>query len=205
MRGRNRQPFEPSTEARILDIAEEHIRRYGAERTTVIRIAEAAGMSHANVYRYYPSKIALIDEITAHWLKSLEADMRVIVDAPDPAFDKLERILSIIHRTYRAKLEQDPEIFGLFILATVEGRGVARKHRNRIQLEIQRILEEGAASSVFEIQDPKRALALIFDTMHRFIHPVPVKMDSEVPRATLESRAARVTDLVLRALTGGRI
>jgi AcrR family transcriptional regulator len=204
MRERNRQPVQPPVEARILEIAEEHIRRHGIERTTVIRIAEAAGMSHANVYRYYPSKSALIDEITAHWLKGLEVGIRVIVEAPDPAFDKLERILFGIHRAYRDKLEQDPAIFDLFARASAEGHGVARKHRNRLQLEIQRTLEEGVASHVFNIQDQRQALALIFDAMHRFIHPLAVKLDSDAPRTILEARAGNVAALVLRALQSGR-
>ena len=55
-------------DGRILRIAAEHIRRYGLERTTVVSIAAEAGMSHANVYRYFPSKNSLIEALTDHWL-----------------------------------------------------------------------------------------------------------------------------------------
>src|SRR5665213_4604996 len=106
-------PPDTPTDARILDTAAEHIRRFGVERTSVTGIAEAAGMSHANVYRYYPSKTALFDEITVHWLKPLEAGLRIIADAQDPAFDKLERMVFAVHRGYRHQLESDPKIFRL--------------------------------------------------------------------------------------------
>jgi AcrR family transcriptional regulator len=209
---RNRIPLqqihpapEPTTDVRILEIASAHIRRYGIERTTVTRIAEQAGMSHANIYRYYPSKAALFDEITASWLKPLEAGLRIIVDAPDPAFDKLERILFAIHRAYRDKSENDPNIFALFADAAEKGSSVARKHRNRNEIEILRTLEEGASGGIFEIADQKRALALVFDATHRFIHPVSIRMDMDVPRQIIEARATRVTRLVLRALATGRI
>ena len=83
-----------STDVRLLDLAAEHIRQHGLARTTVVAIAREADMSHANVYRYFPSKEALVDAVTAQWLKPVEAGLREISDAPDPVLDKLERILS---------------------------------------------------------------------------------------------------------------
>ena len=49
---------------RILDIAREQIKRFGAKRLTVVSVAEEAGMTHANVYRYFSSKLALCDALT---------------------------------------------------------------------------------------------------------------------------------------------
>jgi len=201
---RSAAPLKPPTDVLILEIAADHIRRFGLGRTTVTRIAEEAGMSHANIYRYYPSKTALIDEITAGWLKPLETGLRSIADAPDPAFDKLERIIFAIHRTYRNKLETDPNVFALFVDATAKGSGVARKHRNRIELEIQRILDEGAGGGVFEIKDLKRALSLVCDALHKFIHPCAMNLDVAVGKAVLEDRAGLVATLVLAALAVGR-
>jgi len=197
-------PPKPATDVLILEIAADHIRRFGLARTTVMRIAEEAGMSHANVYRYYPSKAALIEEITADWLKPLETGLRSIADAPDPAFDKLERIIFAVHRTYRNKLETDPNIFALLVDATAKGAGVARKHRNRIELEIHRTLEEGAAGGVFEFKDQKRALALVCDALHKFIHPCALSLDLAVGRAVLEDRANLIATLVLAALASGQ-
>jgi AcrR family transcriptional regulator len=198
-------PPKPTTDVVILEIAADHIRRFGAARTTVTRIAEEAGMSHANVYRYYPSKTALIDEITADWLKPLETGLRSIADAPDPAFDKLERIILAIHRTYRDKLDTDPNIFALFVAATERGAGVARKHRHRIELEIQRTLDEGASGGVFEIKDLKKALLFVCDALHKFIHPSAIGLEMGSPRQQLEDRAGLIVTLVLDCLANGRI
>ncbi len=52
LRLRDPQPAETPTDVRILDIAADHIRRHGIERTTILSIAAEAGMSHANIYRY---------------------------------------------------------------------------------------------------------------------------------------------------------
>ena len=111
-----------SQDARILAIAAEHVRRHGIARTTVVSVAREAGMTHANVYRYFPSKAALADAVTADWLKPLEAELAQVADAPDPADDKLERMLMAIASTQRDKLETDPNLFDLYVTAHEENR-----------------------------------------------------------------------------------
>ncbi len=204
LRLRDTQPAEVPTDMRILEIATEHIRRHGIERTTILRIAAEAGMSHANIYRYYPSKTALIEEISAHWLKPLEAGLHVIADAPDPAFDKLERLIFALHRAYRDKIEADPAVFTLFVMASLQGAPIARRHFGRRDAEMRRILDEGISAQGFDPSDPKRALALILDATYRFLDPSVVKADFQTPRAALEQRMARVMKAIFRALTSGR-
>jgi AcrR family transcriptional regulator len=195
-----RTPQPEQTDAKILRIAADHVRRFGLERTTVVSIAAEAGMSHANVYRYFPSKDSLVDALTDYWLKPIEAGLHEIADGPDPADDKLERILSAIHLAYRNKAETDQNIFGVFADAVVEGRAIARRHRSRVQSEIQRVLEEGMGGGVFRPGDLRRATSLVFDGLHRFIHPVSVKGDRDVPREQIDSRFERLTRVILRAL-----
>lgn len=193
----------PATDARILDLATQHIRRHGVERTTVVSIAREAGMSHANVYRYFPSKDALIEAVTDQWLKPVESGLRDIADAPDPAYDKLDRILGAIHRAYRGKLEADPNIFQLFVEASLGDKAIARRHRHRLHTELQRVIDEGMASGVFEAGEQRRAIALVFDAAHRFIHPAAVRLDAAAPRAQIDARFERISGLIRRALTSG--
>lgn len=194
-----------TTDARILEEAIAHVRRHGVKRTTVTSVAEALGMSHASVYRYYNSKSALIDAVSAHWLKPVEANLRDIVDAPDPAPDKLERMAGLIHRAYRATLDAEPNLFGLFVEAVEEGRGVARKHRAKLLAAIQSVVEEGMGAGSFEAADQRRAVAFVFDALHRFIHPVAVGLDRDAPASAMEQRRERVTRAVLRGLAAGRL
>ncbi len=202
------KPASPSVESvdlRILDLAADHVRRFGAARLTIVAVARDAGMSHGNVYRYFPSKEALFDAVTEQWLKPVESDCRTIAEAPDPAFDKLERIIVSIHRSYRDKLESDPEIFDLFCRSVEEGRTIARKHRTRIQSEIQKVLEEGTGGGMFEVADQRRALALVFDAAYRFMSPVSIRLDRNVPRGQMDGRCDRCVRLMLRILASGKI
>jgi AcrR family transcriptional regulator len=193
------------TDMRILDLAAEHVRRFGASRLTIVSVAKDAGMSHGNVYRYFPSKEALFDAVTEQWLKPVEAACRTVADAPDPAFDKLERIIVSVHRSYLDKLEKDPEIFDLFCKSFEEGRATVRKHRTKLQSEIQRVLEEGTSGGMFDVEDQRRALALVFDAVYRFMSPIAIRLDKDVPRARMDARCDRCVRLILRILASGRI
>ena len=69
-------PLPESQDARILDLAAEHVRRYGAARLRIVAVAQDAGMTHGNVYRYFPSKEALFDAVTEQWLKPVGLSSR---------------------------------------------------------------------------------------------------------------------------------
>ena len=56
-------PPAETNEARLVDIATAHVRKFGHARTTVVGVAADAGMTHANVYRYFPSKAALLAQL----------------------------------------------------------------------------------------------------------------------------------------------
>jgi AcrR family transcriptional regulator len=197
-------PAEPN-EARLVDIARAHVRKFGHARTTVVGVAADAGMTHANVYRYFPSKTALLDEVVASGLRPLEARLREAADGADPAHDKLERMLIAVHRDYRAKLDEDPALFDLLIEALAKNRPSARRHRARVQSEIQRVLEEGVASGAFAMTDRRRAMSLIFDAAHRFIHPVALRLDRDAAAGAIASRFEAVLAMTLRALRTGRV
>jgi AcrR family transcriptional regulator len=193
-----------TNEARLLEIARAHVRKFGHARTTVVGVAADAGMTHANVYRYFPSKTALLDEVVAASLRPLEARLREAADGADPAHDKLERMLTAVHRDYRGKLDDDPELFDLLIEALDKNRSSARKHRTRVQSEIQRVLEEGVAAGAFAMTDRRRAMSLIFDAAHRFIHPVALRLDREASAHAVATRFEAVLAMTLRALRTGR-
>jgi AcrR family transcriptional regulator len=190
-------------DARILEIATSSLRDHGPHRTTIVDIAAAAGMSHANVYRYFPSKAALFDAVTAAWLRPIEAQLRVISEGPDPASDKLERLLLTLHRAYRDKLEGDPALFAVLVDNVRNHTALVRRHRLRVQQDVLAVIVEGVAQASFA-GEPRAAMILAFDLCHRFIHPLSVALDSDVPRETIETRAGRTIRLLLRGLAMSR-
>ena len=193
-------PRPASAEARLLAIAADHLRRLGPDRLTVVGVAAEAGMTHAAVYRYFPSRAALVEAVAERWLRGLEAALGAIADAPDPADDKLERLLLALSARQREALEAEPHLFAVHAEATAAGRPIARRHRTRLAALVDRVVEEGVATGVFAPGDRERALGLVFDAGHRFIHPASIRLDAAMPRSLVEARLGALIAVVRRAL-----
>ncbi len=200
----NMQQKEP-VDMRLLALASDHLRLMGAKRLTVVAIAEAAGMTHANVYRYFPSKEALIDAVVDAWIKSVETRLSNIADGPDPSDDKLERMILALARANRDGLAENPALYAAFRDAMVKRRAITRRHRVRVRTLLDRVIEEGVNSGTFEPRDRDRAAVFVLDACFRFVHPVAVDLEADVPQTQFDQRLAAVVKVVLRALASGAI
>lgn len=192
------------TRARILLAATEQVRQLGAARLSVVHVARSIGMTHANVYRYFPSKAALIEEVGADWLRDVEQRLADITQAPDPAYDKLERFLSLLARAYEEKARADAAVFAILVDARAGG---SDRHERRVRDLLGRIIEEGIATRAFGSGDVRRTEQLVLDAMHRFIDPASVLRTTggEPARpASWDSRRERLTRLLVRGLNPRR-
>ena len=189
-----------ATAQRILSAAIEEVRAYGIDRVTVVAVARRAAMTHANVYRHYETKEALFDAITSTWLRSVESRLSEIADAPDPARDKLERLIFALLRAYRDRLDDEPRLFDLFVAAFDASRPPARQHRAKIRMLIDRILEEGQSGGAFTLGGREKSLTFVLDALYRFLNPSSLRLDAETPRRSLELRLGVVTTAVLDQL-----
>lgn len=188
------------TRARILAIAAVEIRQIGPKRMTISGLASRLGMSHANVYRHFSGKPAILDAVLNTWLRDLENRLQAIVDGPDPADDKLERFLTTLGRAYAETLRQDGALFGLLGAADAAARE-AERHARRVDAWIERIAEEGIATRLFAGSDARRLAALALDLTYRFCDPGAV-LRGGATQGGLDSRRDRVIRWAVRALTG---
>jgi len=185
---------------RILTAAVQQLKRHGLRKFTVVDVAEAAGMTHPNVYRYFTSKVALVDALVTNWLKPLEERIEMVVGAPDPVADKLERMVVAISRAYRAARIEEPELFAAFVTATATSRAVSRKHRARMRRAFALVIDEGIGAGVIGMRERARAQALLLDSCWRFIDPASVLAESD-EGASLDGRLERVLEATLQRLT----
>ena len=192
-------------DTRLLAIAADQLKEFGPRHVTVVGIADAAGMTHANVYRYFTNKAALIDAVAGQWLRGMEATIADIADSPDPADDKLERLIQAWARVHRDLLREDRHLFDVYCTATETSRPLVRKHRARMRQLIERVLDEGIVTGKFDPRDREKAHAFISDAVYRFINPLTVRLDAEVPQDILDQRLAVMIRVVLRALANGSV
>src|ERR1700687_1515297 len=81
------------TRARIMDTAEVLFRRLGYAKTAVADIAAELDMSPANVYRFFPSKTAIVEAICRQCLKEVEDQAWGVARSKAPAAERIERLI----------------------------------------------------------------------------------------------------------------
>src|SRR3954451_6995982 len=95
------------TRARIMDCAEALFRRLGFAKTAVADIASDLGMSPANVYRFFPSKNAIVEAICQRCLGELESTAGAVPRSRGPASGRLERLFLDILAYHKENLLTD--------------------------------------------------------------------------------------------------
>lgn len=162
------------TRKRILETAEEVLRRFGPAKTTVVDVARALDVSHGSIYRHFPSKAALHDAVAEHWLAEKSAPLAVIANEDGPAPERLQRWLNLLVSTARKYALDDPELFATYKELAGEARGVVRAHLDHLTGQITHIISDGVVRGEFTTNDPVVAARAVFTATTRFHDPVHV-------------------------------
>jgi AcrR family transcriptional regulator len=189
----------------LVAIAADHIRQLGVNRVTVVAVAREAGMSHANVYRFFPSKAGLVEAVAVAWMRQVEMALGDIAGAPDPADDKLERFLLAWAKSQREQRERDPAIYETYRHLWEEQRVSVTAHRAQLRGYLRRIVEEGVDPGPFALRDEERAVGFVADAMLRFVHPRLVIEAKDLTRTQAEARLTVLVRVIVRALVAGAV
>src|SRR5918996_5425652 len=128
------------TSERILEVAEDVLRRFGPAKATVVDVARALGVSHGSVYRHFPSKAALRDAVTERWLHRVSAPLDAIARGKGPAPDRLRRWLEQLMAAKRRKVLDEPELFATYFRLAADAREVVGSHVQELTGQLARII-----------------------------------------------------------------
>ncbi len=78
---------------RILQVSDELFVRFGPMRTPVAEIARVLGMSPANVYKFFPTKNAIIEAVGERHMQVLRQRLRKAIATRKPAWDRIEDLI----------------------------------------------------------------------------------------------------------------
>ena len=81
------------TRAQIVETADALFRRMGFAKTAVADIAAELRMSPANIYRFFPSKTAIVQAICQRCLSEVEEAAWAIARSKAPAAQRIERLI----------------------------------------------------------------------------------------------------------------
>ena len=161
------------TPERILDTAEDVLRRFGPAKATVVDVARALGVSHGSVYRHFPSKVALRDAVGARWLERVSTPLAAVADETGPATPRLRRWLEQLSGTKRRMAREDPELFATYHNITTEARDVVTAHLDTLAGQLAHIVADGVGSGEFAATtDPGTAGRAVLHATARFHHPI---------------------------------
>jgi TetR/AcrR family transcriptional regulator, repressor for uid operon len=175
----------PKTEARrtaILDAAESVFVKKGFELSTMQDVAAAAGMSAGNIYRYFPSKSAIISGLVERDRADMASQFIELSKQPDQleGFEKLGRryIRDEIARKAPLTLEiwaassRSPELRGM--CATMEQTVI-----DHMRAFIARAAEQGGVADGVE---PELVTHLVIALVHSMFRDAVLKPGHDLER-----------------------
>nr|WP_312027280.1 TetR family transcriptional regulator [Paenibacillus typhae] len=158
----------------ILDAAEQTLRRFGPDKTSVTDVAKLLGVSHGTLYRHFPSKAALREAVTERWLEEqIILPLTAIAEAEGTG--PLEQLKQYITRLFELKAhhaEQDGEMFRMYAAVTEEAAALIEAHIARIIGQLSTIIRSGQETNQLSQAENASTLArALFYATARYHHP----------------------------------
>jgi AcrR family transcriptional regulator len=188
------------TRLRIMAVAEELFRRLGFAKTTVADIAAELKMSPANVYRFFPSKNAIVEAICRVCLNEVEDKAWTVARSKAPAAQRLERLVLEILAYHKENLITEQRVNDLVLAAIEHSWETIHAHKEAMLAVTELILRDGIAAGEFDPVDPRATAGLIQRSVVCFTHPLMLGQCIEEGE-DVEAEARASVRFLLRAIT----
>lgn len=156
---------------RILESAERLFRHYGYGKTTVADIARDLGMSPANIYRFFNSKIEIHQAICGRMLSASYQMTLNIAQLPLSASERLRRCILEQHRLTVETMLDEQKVHEMVIVAIERDWHVIEKHVDRIHEIFAGVIREGIEAGEFAEQDAEIAAKCFGASTVTLCHP----------------------------------
>ena len=188
------------TRARIVETAEALFRRLGFAKTAVADIAAELGMSPANVYRFFDSKNAIVEEICRRCLAEVEEKAWAVARSKASAAQRLERLILEILAYHKENFVIEHRVNELVVAAIEQSWDTIRAHNNTVNNVVEVILRDGIAAGELDPVDPHETAALFMRSAVCFTHPLLVGQCIDEGQ-DVEAEARASIRFLLRAIT----
>lgn len=189
------------TRARIIETADALFRRLGFAKTAVADIAAELGMSPANVYRFFPSKNAIVEAICRRCLGELDEKAWAIARSRGPAAARLERLVLEILAYHKENLLTDKRVNDIVLVAIEDSWDAIQTHKEVIRNAAELILRDGMEAGEFDKLDPAETSRLLMRSLVAFMHPVLISQCLAADEEDMEAAARATVRFLLRGIT----
>jgi len=191
------------TRARIMQTAETLFRRLGFAKTAVADIASELGMSPANIYRFFPSKNAIVEAICQRCLSEVEEKGWAVARSKAPAGQRIERLFLEILSYHKDNLLIEKRVHDMVLVAIEQNWNAILAHKETMRTAVELIVRDGIEAGEFERVDPRETSHFFMQSLVGFCHPVLVAQSLQDGH-DLESEARDSVRFLLRAITPRR-
>jgi AcrR family transcriptional regulator len=157
-------------------------------------------MSPANVYRFFPSKNAIIEAICQRCLGELEDKAWAVARSRGSAAERIERLVLEVLAYHKDNHFTDQKVNDMVLAAIELSWQAIRAHKEHMRMVFEAILRDGIESGEFEPLDPRETSRLLMVSLVHFCHPVLVAQYLQ-DQQDIETDARASVHFLLRALT----
>lgn len=195
-------PVETDIRTKIIGAAYNLVARYGYGKTTMADLAKACGMSPGNLYRYFPGKLDIAEQLAQRAFDEELVALREVVRKPGLSVtERLKVFFCTQLRVTHAKLSEDSKIFEIAEIIKRERPDLSNQNLARIRALLVEILSAGNASGEFDIPDVVSAAEMIQCATMKYHYP---QLFSKLPLADLERELRGVISLILQGISGSK-
>lgn len=183
---------------RLIDVVIELVEERGASALTVAEVATRAGMSPANLYRYFESRDAMIEAVAERWFQPKVAVMEEVVASDLPARRKLYEFYARRFTLIRAIWERDPVVFQTYCDVGEEHFEVVRSYVDLGDHYLGEIVAEAMAEGHFPGLEIDETISLINQMVSCYVNIGQMAM--VMPKLS-EKKLARIIDALFDGLS----
>lgn len=188
------------TRERIVETAETLFRQLGFNKTAVADIASELRMSPANVYRFFPSKNAIVEAIAERCLGELEEKEWAVGRLRISASERVERLIVEILNYHKENYLSDQKVKDIVLFALEQNWPVCHAHKSVHLKVLETVLRDGIAKGEFEALNPVETAENIMRALSCFAHPVMIAQAIQHGE-DVEANARTLARFILRAIT----
>ena len=182
----------------LLDIATALIEERGNTALTMTELAALAGMSPANLYRYFENKDAVIEAIAGRWFAPKVAVMEEVVASDLPPRRKLFEFYARRFALIREMWERDQVLFQTYCDVGEEHFEVVRSYVDLGDHYLGQIVAEAMAEGFFAGLEIDETISLINQMVAVYVN---ISLMALVMPKLSEDKLARIIDAIFDGLS----
>ena len=182
----------------LIELSIEMIEERGTGALTMTELAGRAGMSPANLYRYFESKEALIEAVAEHWFQPKVTIMEEVVASDLPPRRKMYEFYARRFALMKGEWERDPVAFSTYCELGRENYQIIRSYVDLGDHYLAVIIGEAMAEGHFAGLSVDDSISLVNQMLSTYCNIGA--MELIMPKLTVD-KLARIIDAIFDGLS----